>query len=88
MKKFLFLFVCATAFAMPAYADIMTQQATQELVKRKQDVLNPDSIQTSGSGAVVSDISADNGVVTVQRAEVQIPVGGKTSDSHAALWVQ
>ena len=44
---------------------------------------------TSGSGAVVTDVSQTDGKVTVTKGNVQIPVGSATAtDSYATIWVE
>lgn len=54
----------------------------------KQDKLTSTNVVESGSGAVVSGVTANNGTVTVTKSEVMIPVGGQTSDTHARIWIQ
>ena len=54
----------------------------------KQDKLTSTNVVESGSGAVVSAVTANNGTVTVTKSEVMIPVGGQTSSSHAHIWIQ
>ena len=44
---------------------------------------------TSGSGAVVTNVSQTDGKVTVTKGNVQIPVGSATAtDSYATIWVE
>lgn len=64
------------------------QGAVEELDAAKQDTLSSSNVVESGSGAVVTSVSAENGTVTVTKGEVTIPVGGATSSTHAAIWIQ
>ena len=43
---------------------------------------------SSGSGAVVTDVSQTDGKVSVTKGNVQIPVGSATATSYATIWVQ
>ena len=43
---------------------------------------------TSGSGAVVTDVSQTDGKVTVTKGNVQIPVGSATATEYATIWVE
>ncbi len=43
---------------------------------------------TSGSGAVVTDVSQTDGKVTVTKGNVQIPVGSATATTYATIWVE
>lgn len=88
MKKFLVLFACAIVSVGAAHADVMSKKATVSMLGKKQDILTSSEVKTSGSGAVVSAISADDGVITVEKENVKIPAGGKDSDSYAAIWVE
>lgn len=64
------------------------QGAYNALDTAKQNKLGSGNVVESGSGAVITSVSAENGTVTATRGEVTIPVGGSTSNSHAAIWVQ
>ena len=64
------------------------QGAVEELDAAKQDTLSSSNVVESGSGAVVTSVSAENGTVTVTKGEVTIPVGSATSNTHAAIWIQ
>lgn len=64
------------------------QGAVEELDAAKQDTLSSSNVVESGSGAVVTSVEAENGTVTVTKGEVTIPVGGATSSTHAAIWIQ
>lgn len=54
----------------------------------KQDKLTSSNVVESGSGAMVTDVSASNGTVTVTKTEVTVPVGGQTSATRVPIWVQ
>ena len=43
---------------------------------------------TSGSGAVVTNVSQTDGKVTVTKGNVQIPVGSATATTYATIWVE
>ncbi len=43
---------------------------------------------SSGSGAVVTNVSQEDGKVSVTKGNVQIPVGSATATSYATIWVQ
>ena len=50
--------------------------------------LNALDSSTSGSGAVVTDVSQTDGKVTVTKGNVQIPVGSATATTYATIWVE
>ena len=50
--------------------------------------LNDLDSSTSGSGAVVTNVSQTNGKVTVTKGNVQIPVGSATATTYATIWVE
>lgn len=54
----------------------------------KQDKLTSTNVVESGSGAMVTNVSANNGTVTVSKTEVTIPVGATTSDTRATIWLE
>lgn len=43
---------------------------------------------SSGTGAVVTNVSQTDGKVSVTKGNVQIPVGSATATSYATIWVQ
>ena len=43
---------------------------------------------SSGSGAVVTNVSQTDGKVSVTKGNVQIPVGSATATTYATIWVQ
>lgn len=88
MKKLFVVFVGSFIALGTANAAILDKNATINMIDKKQPILNESDFKVSGSGTVVSGVSANNGVITVQKSEVTIPVGGQTSSSHAAIWVQ
>ena len=54
----------------------------------KQDKLTSTNVVESGSGVMVTNVSANNGTVTVSKTEVTIPVGATTSDTRATIWLE
>lgn len=54
----------------------------------KQDKLTSTNVVASGPGAMVVDVSANNGTVTVTKSEVTIPVGATTSENRAIIWLE
>lgn len=43
---------------------------------------------SSGTGAVVTDVSQTDGKVTVTKGNVKIPVGGQNATTYAAVWIE
>ena len=74
----------ATVAAAASYVD----GAYNALNSAKQDTLTSTNVVESGSGAVVTGVSASNGTVTVTKGEVTIPVGSASSSTRATIWVQ
>lgn len=62
--------------------------AYNAIASAKQDKLTSSNVVESGSGAMVTDVSASDGTVTVTKTEVTIPVGGQSSLTRAPIWVQ
>ena len=57
----------------------------------KQDTLNSGTggnFTYSGSGNVVSNVTANGGQVTITKSRVQIPSGSETATSYASIWVE
>ena len=54
----------------------------------KQDKLTSTNVVESKSGAMVTAVTANNGVVTVTKSEVTIPVGATTSSTRATIWLE
>ena len=54
----------------------------------KQDKLSSTNVVESGSGAMVTNVSASNGTVTVSKSEVTIPVGSTSSNTRAVIWLE
>ena len=54
----------------------------------KQDKLTSTNVVESGSGAMVTSVSASNGTVTVSKSEVTIPVGSTSSNTRAVIWLE
>ena len=72
-------------YASAAYVD----GAYNAIVSAKQEKLTSTNVTTSGAGSVVTGVTAANGVVTVTKSEVTIPVGSPTTPtSRATIWVE
>ena len=54
----------------------------------KQDTLTSSNVVESGSGAMVTAVTASNGTVTVSKSEVTIPVGSTSSTNRATIWLE
>ena len=54
----------------------------------KQDKLTSTNVVDSGTGAMVTNVSASNGTVTVTKTEVTIPVGATVSNTRATIWLE
>lgn len=54
----------------------------------KQDKLTSTNVVESGSGPMVTGVTANNGTVTVSKGEVTIPVGAATSTTRATIWFE
>ena len=66
-----------------------TIKAVNTVNSIKQDKLTSTNVTTSGSGPVVTAVTANNGAVTVSKGEIQIPVGSASSPTdHATVWIQ
>ncbi len=102
MKK-IFCILSILTITTPAFAEgdpltvYETSVASAEYVRgaydalsgTKQDKLTSTNVTTSGSGAVVTGVTANNGTVTVAKGEVTIPVGSATNPTtYATIWVQ
>lgn len=99
MKK-LFYILIALILTSPAMAegelDKTAVAATASYVEGaynamdaiKQDKLTSTNVVVSGSGPMVTGVTANNGTVTVSKGEVKIPVGAATSDTHAKIWLE
>lgn len=71
--------VAAASYVEGAYNAISTA---------KQDKLTSTNVVESGSGAMVTGVTASNGTVTVTKSEVTIPVGSSSSNTRAAIWIE
>ena len=97
MKKVIYIFV-GLMLTAPAVADVTpntnvattsyVQGAVESVGSTKQNTLTSTNVITSGSGAMVSDVSANNGTVTVTKSDVTIPVGSASSTTRARIWIQ
>ncbi len=54
----------------------------------KQDKLTNTNVVESGSGPIVTGVTASDGTVTVSKGEVTIPVGATTSNTRAVIWLE
>ena len=54
----------------------------------KQDKLTSTNVVESGSGPMVTGVTANNGTVTVTKSEVTIPFGSASSDTRVAIWFE
>lgn len=54
----------------------------------KQDKLTNTNVVESGTGPIVTSVTANNGTVTVTKSEVTIPVGSTTSNTRAVIWFE
>lgn len=59
----------------------MTQKAVTEAI-------NGLDSESSGTGAVVTDVSQTDGKVSVTKGNVKIPVGGQNATTYAAIWIE
>ena len=72
--------VAAASYVDGAYNAINTS---------KQDKLTSTNVVDSGTGPVVTGVTADSGTITVVKGEVQVPVGSATNPtSHIPIWFQ
>lgn len=99
MKK-LFYILIALILTSPAMAagelDKTSVAATASYVDgayntmdaAKQDKLTSTNVVESGSGPMVTGVTANNGTITVSKGEVTIPVGAATSTTRATIWFE
>ena len=99
MKK-LFYILIALVLTSPAMAagelDKTAVAATASYVEgaynamdaAKQDKLTSTNVVESGSGPMVTGVTANNGTVTVSKGEVTIPVGAATSTTRETIWFE
>ena len=73
-----------TAIATASYVE----GAYNTMDSAKQDTLTSTNVVESGSGAMVTGVTASNGTVTVTKSEVTIPVGSSSSNTRAAIWIE
>lgn len=65
------------------------QGAYDSLNSVKQDKLDANTVISSGTGGVVTSVTATDGTVTVTKEEVTLPVGSyDTPNSRARIWIQ
>lgn len=99
MKKLFCIFAVLSVIS-PAFAegeiDKTTVAATASYVEgayntmdaAKQDKLTNTNVVESGTGPIVSSVTASNGTVTVTKSEVTIPVGSTSSNTRAVIWFE
>ena len=99
MKK-LFYILVALVLTSPAVAEGELDKTTiaaavsyvegayNSMDSVKQDKLTSTNVVESGSGAMVTGVTANNGTVTVTKSEVTIPVGATTSATRATIWFE
>ncbi len=102
MKK-LFLIFVALIMVSPAFSATVAdadkskpvaasyvKEAYNELDSAKQAKLTSSNVVTpASSGPVVTAVTASNGVVTVTKSEITVPVGSASSPTdHATIWIQ
>lgn len=68
--------------------NLVTEKAVSTALSNKQDTLTQTNVVESGSGAMVTGVTASNGTVTVTKSEVTIPVGATTGNTRAAIWFE
>lgn len=74
----------STLAAAASYVD----GAYSALDTAKQNKLTNTNVVVSGSGAMVTGVTASNGTVTVTKSEVTIPVGSASSNNRATIWFE
>lgn len=97
MRELFYIFV-GILLAVPAFAEVTpnTKVVTKSYVEgaydsidaAKQDKLTSTNVVDSGSGPMVTAVTASNGTVTVSKSEVTIPVGATTSATRATIWLE
>ena len=62
--------------------------AYNTIAAAKQDKLTTTNVVESGTGPIVTSVTANNGTVTVTKSEVTIPVGSTSSSTRAVIWFE
>lgn len=52
------------------------------------DILTTTTVTSQGTGAVLTGVSVEDGKVTLQKGNVQIPSGGQNATSYVSIWVE
>lgn len=65
-----------------------TIKAVNTLNSVKQDTLSSANVTSSGTGPVVTGVTASAGSVTVTKGQVTLPVGSADSSTQATIWIQ
>ena len=68
--------------------NLVTEKAISTALSNKQNALDSTNVVQSGSGAMVTSVTANSGTVTVTKSEVTIPVGATTSNTRAIIWFE
>lgn len=99
MRELFYIFI-AFAIVSPAFAEgeldktkvvaaaSYVEGAYDSIDAAKQDKLTSTNVVDSGSGPMVTAVTASNGTVTVSKSEVTIPVGATTSATRATIWLE
>ena len=78
----------------------LVEQAYNALDSVKQGTLQTDqtnpatagnvrqSTQSGTSGAIVTGVTANNGIVTVAKGEITVPVGSFGASTRAQIWIE
>ena len=68
--------------------NLVTEKAISTALADKQNALDSTNVVESGTGVMVTGVTASNGTVTVSKSEVTIPVGSVGSNTRAAIWFE
>ena len=68
-------------------ASIKAINKVAQVADSKQAILTSSNVTTTGTGGVVTGVTASNGAVAVTKANVTIPVGSTTASDQAGVYV-
>ena len=68
--------------------NLVTEKAVSTALSGKQNALDSTNVVESGSGAMVTGVTANGGTITVTKSEVTIPVGATSSSTRAVIWFE
>ena len=68
-------------------ASIKAINKVAQVAGSKQAILTSSNVTTTGTGGVVTGVTASNGAVAVTKANVTIPVGSTTASDQAGVYV-